>query len=384
MEDEAPVIYGLEFQARSLCAQEAETDNIRFLVGTQSLRAENQVHYIDFDDENNVINKTIFLHREGEIWNISSSTFDAGLFSTCFNKTSDTKSELKAAVWQIPSNADPFNPASDDSSNSHPHLQLKCYLSPDEHSDVKSVLWQPAGDSHSVIGLCEDKIVCWDLDVASSTAKMTSSTSIEGRCQHKLTSGRWNPHHNCNQIATANETSIRGWDLRTMSQVYHIESAHGQLVRDLDFNPNKQYYLVSCGDDCRVKFWDTRKVSEPLKILSEHSHWAWSVRYNHFHDQLVLTSSSDSRVILNSVVSLSSEPYGHLVEKDDEADTDSLHEGHEDPPKDGVIATYEEHEDSVYAVDWSSADPWTFASLSYDGRLVINRVPRSEKYKILL
>ena len=54
------------------------------------------------------------------------------------------------------------------------------------------------------------------------------------------------------------------------------------------------------------------------------------------------------------------------------------------PPEDGVISTYEEHEDSVYTVDWSSADPWVFASLSYDGRLVINRVPRAEKYKILL
>ena len=54
------------------------------------------------------------------------------------------------------------------------------------------------------------------------------------------------------------------------------------------------------------------------------------------------------------------------------------------PPADGVIATYEEHEDSVYAVEWSSADPWVFASLSYDGRLVLNRVPRTEKYKILL
>ena len=55
-----------------------------------------------------------------------------------------------------------------------------------------------------------------------------------------------------------------------------------------------------------------------------------------------------------------------------------------DPPKDGVIATYEEHEDSVYASCWSTADPWVFASLSYDGRLVINKVPRAEKYKILL
>lgn len=56
----------------------------------------------------------------------------------------------------------------------------------------------------------------------------------------------------------------------------------------------------------------------------------------------------------------------------------------QEPPQDGVIATYEEHEDSVYAVDWSSADPWLFASLSYDGRLVINRVPRALKYHILL
>lgn len=54
------------------------------------------------------------------------------------------------------------------------------------------------------------------------------------------------------------------------------------------------------------------------------------------------------------------------------------------PLQDSIIATYEEHEDSVYAVEWSSADPWLFASLSYDGRLVINRVPRALKYSILL
>ena len=48
------------------------------------------------------------------------------------------------------------------------------------------------------------------------------------------------------------------------------------------------------------------------------------MRFNHFHDQLVLTSSSDSRVILNNVVTLSSEPYGHLVEQDDDSDSDSV------------------------------------------------------------
>ncbi|KAK3794540.1 hypothetical protein RRG08_003690 [Elysia crispata] len=401
MEDEAPVIYGLEFQARSLCAQEAETESIRFLVGTQSLRSENQVHFIDFDDENSIIKKTIFRHRDGEIWNMSASTFDSSLFSTCFNKTSDSKSEMRAAVWQIPnSDMEPSSPGGDDSSSAHPHLNLMCYLeAPSEESsgraDVRSVLWHPAGDSQALIGICEDKLVCWDLNTASSSAKVTSSKNVEGRGHSKTISGRWNPHHNCQQIATAVDTAVKGWDLRTMSPVYQIESAHSQLVRDLDFNPNKQYYLATCGDDCRIKFWDTRNLAQPLKIISEHSHWVWSVRFNRFHDQLVLTSSSDSRVVLNSVVSLSSEPYGHLVDNDDDeeansdneregGDEDSLKEESQEPPKDGVIATYEEHEDSVYAADWSSADPWTFASLSYDGRLVINHVPRSEKYKILL
>ena len=55
-----------------------------------------------------------------------------------------------------------------------------------------------------------------------------------------------------------------------------------------------------------------------------------------------------------------------------------------EPDTDRIITSFEEHEDSVYIVEWSTADPWIFASLSYDGRIVINRVPRAEKYKILL
>ena len=90
----------------------------------------------------------------------------------------------------------------------------------------------------------------------------------------------------------------------------------------------------------------------------------------------MLTSSSDSRVILSNIASLSSEPFGHI---DEDEDLNSR-----EPDTDRVISFFEEHEDSVYAVEWSGADPWIFASLSYDGRVVINRVPRAEKYKILL
>lgn len=160
-----------------------------------------------------------------------------------------------------------------------------------------------------------------------------------------------------------------------------IENAHNQLVRDVDFNPNKQYYLASCGDDCKTKFWDIRKPNECLKTLADHSHWVWTVRYNTFHDQLLLTCSSDNRVILSSVPSLSSEPIKTTIDDDEDSVIDKA------PPvaePDRVIKVYENHEDSVYNVEWSSADPWIFASLSYDGRLVIDKVPKEEKFKILL
>lgn len=44
----------------------------------------------------------------------------------------------------------------------------------------------------------------------------------------------------------------------------------------------------------------------------------WSVQFNLFHDQLVLSASSDSQVMLLRVASIASEPLQHLVEEEDE------------------------------------------------------------------
>ena len=51
---------------------------------------------------------------------------------------------------------------------------------------------------------------------------------------------------------------------------------------------------------------------------------------------------------------------------------------------DGLVKTYDDHEQSVFSAAWSAADAWIFASLSVDGKVVINHVPPAEKYKILL
>lgn len=383
MEDDAPIIYGLEFQARALCTQVAETEIARFFVGTQSLKFENQIHQLEYDEENNILSKRVFLHGAGEVWHIAASPINPDYISTCYNHlTPDGKCEMEGAIWLIPPSKGGNDSPADDNLSTIPSVEMITKLDTSSYgNDVKSIVWHPV-EGNQLISLVDEYILLWDIG-NNNQAKLKASATADLKGKPKFTSLQWNPHQNCTQVATAIDTSIRGWDLRSMQQIWIIEGAHGQLVREFDFNPNRQYFLASCGDDCQAKFWDIRNPNIPVMVLSNHSHWIWSIRYNHFHDQLVLTSSSDSRVILSRVASISSEPFGHLIEDEE---TSSIDEGDQDRKilQDGVIATYEEHEDSVYATEWSSADPWLFASLSYDGRLVINKVPRAEKYRILL
>lgn len=112
-----------------------------------------------------------------------------------------------------------------------------------------------------------------------------------------------------NLILTSGIKQINSWDFLRKKLDF----------RDLDFNANRQYFLSTCGDDGYMKFWDIRSTNEPVLSRMEHSHWVWNIRINRFHDQLVLTSSSDSRVILSSVASISSEPFGHMISVEDDS-----------------------------------------------------------------
>lgn len=65
------IIYGLEFNARSLTSQQ-DAEEIRFFVGTQIINGKNQIHMIEVDEENNKLHAKIFSHDHGEIWKLAS------------------------------------------------------------------------------------------------------------------------------------------------------------------------------------------------------------------------------------------------------------------------------------------------------------------------
>ncbi|KAF2897775.1 hypothetical protein ILUMI_08406 [Ignelater luminosus] len=370
MENENSVIYGLEFQARALSAQLAETEKIRFLIGTQSLKqVNNQIHLVEFDEENSTLKTTVYHHSDGEIWKLNASPIDTSKIATCYNTVNrENLCSMKTAILKLP----------DTENYDHiENLEILTKFNIDSlGTDIKTTEFHPS-DASKAACVTDNHVILWD--ISNTEAQNVLNIALEGKSNPKFTTGKWNPHQNCNQFATATETHLKTYDVRTGQLAWNIDSAHGQLMRDMDFNLNKQYHIATCGDDGFVKIWDFRQTSSPIYSRTDHSHWVWCVRFNPFHDQLLLTASSDARVLLSSAASVSSENNQDVNIHDDSLDSSENKQILSDGP-----LQWCEHEDSVYCAEWSPAEPWIFASLSYDGRLLISRVKRSLKYQIML
>ena len=280
----------------------------------------------------------------------------------------------------------------------------------------------------------------------------------------------WDPH-NHNLCAVTLGTNVGFVDMRVGKVVNGLKGCHRYGVTDVDYNPNKPHVLSSSGQDSLVKFWDLRYAAiydgndgndehedhedqygsgnacssnwsrhTPLRTLrGGHTHWTTCVKYNSFHDQLLLSGGTDSMVNLWRISSISSAPLmdlGGAIDDDDDDDDDDV-EGEDvdeggrgaggssngvemnldgmsssmmDPAAaassmgmegresgvdsasvdtDGgnapdVRVTKMEMREAIYDVAWSAADPWLFVTLGYDGNVVLNHVPSKEKYKILL
>jgi len=368
MREENSIIHGLELQGRALTAVTADTDTVSFLVGTHSLRHTNMLYKVVLDEESGQLAKKAFRHELGEVWHVDSSPQNPRHLTCTYGERAGPGGWRKqAAVLALPEGG------GGEGEEEVGEVEVLAPLAPVlGGGEPTAITFQPS-EANKVACLVGDKIVLADLGGPEVSEVWSAVHSVRGQTQ--VAAARFNTHRNCHQVATACGSQVTAWDSRAANQCWQLQHSSGQgNIRCLDFNPNRQYYLATAGDDGQIVVWDTREATKPLHASRQHSHWVWSVRYNTFHDQLLLSAGSDSRVVLGSLASLSSEPYGHLVEE--EGDQHNKLE-------DGLIQVWTDHEDSVYSAEWSTADPWTFASLSYDGRLVIGHLPRTVKFNIL-
>ncbi|KXS21320.1 WD40 repeat-like protein [Gonapodya prolifera JEL478] len=399
-------IYGIpNHTARCLAPVAAEQERNRFLVGTTD-RTDNEIHLLDFEEDDFEISSLVYRHPR-DVWAITPSPTRVDMLFTAYTKVDDGAISMGASLWKMPSteidDQNKFRPK--------PNLQLEEVLKLDsgsaQPSRIAGILCDPGSTTTDTVVTLEDRCLqIWNIDLGSSSVRALRSLDANPHptpdIPSYLTAGAWNPHA-AEQIVSACGGEVAGWDLRIDRQAFHIGGAHSDTIRSIDCNPNRPHILVTASDDRSVRFWDVRNADAPIKEVSGHSHWIWAVAFNKSHDQLVLTSSSDCQVNLHNIISISSAPFGESEESSDDDGADrgtdsgvkkgehaSTEKGERDTskktkkPGDSLAATYDQHEESVYSVAWSPADPWIFGSLSHDGRVVVNLVPQTLKYQILL
>ncbi|XP_010459740.1 PREDICTED: WD repeat-containing protein DWA2-like [Camelina sativa] len=335
--------FGLKYQARCISDVKADTDYTSFLTGTLSLKEENEVHLLRLSSGGSeLICEGLFSHPN-EIWDLASCPFDQRIFSTVFS-TGDT---FGAAIWQIPELCGQLNSP-----------QLERVASLDAHvGKINCVLWWPSGSSDKLISMDEQNIFLWNLDCSKKSAEVLSKDSAG--MLHSLSGGAWNPH-DVNAVAATGESSVQFWDLRTMKKVNSIEHAH---VRGVDYNAKREHILITAEYESGIHVWDLRKAKVPVQELPGHTHWTWAVKCNPEHDGLILSAGTDSAVNLWYASASSSD------EKPSQSPVESIRQR-----VNPLLNSYTDYEDSVYGLAWSSREPWVFASLSYDGRVVIESV----------
>lgn len=414
------IVNTFESQCRALCSAASPDENAsRFLVGTQAPGGQNLVYLFEYKDDNSNLAKVSFKFPYGECWHLSTSNKYPNLVTA----VTSGQATFDISLFKLPHESE--NPIEDDYGMSDSPIEKSFDLIKQAKSPTRQCLWHP--DDGDKLLTCNDGILeFWDVDGGQKVQEFSLPKALQeqGDSNPKVapvTDLRWSSLFNSKVVAASMGSHVYGIDTRVPDSsssaiCWIIEDQKCNRIRSIDFNPNSQYYLASGGDSCQANFWDLRQTNSPALHLQAHTHWIWSIRYNPFHDQLVLSGGSDARVALMRAQSIASEPFGQMADFDDDDGDSSLGKGAQsggeesiltdktgdeggdkqevpgneraarakDTKKleDAVINVYEEHDDSVYAVEWAT-DPWIFASLGYESRLVINKVPKSEKLNIL-
>jgi len=325
------------------------------------LQQRNEIHIVDFLEETAEVASHQVLQHDDEVTFLTVNPADARQIMTY----ASGKCAPALRLWQI------SDPDSQEAS-----LQMVAKFGDDETplNTLKRALWDPS-QKGQVVAIDAESVHVFQQGGAGVSRTLSLDVSNAQRCF----GGCLDPHHP-QQMSTVDGPDLKTWDLRTSKNSFKKEGAHLFGARDVDYNPNIPYQVVTTGDDAVVRFWDLRNLDRCKKALTNgHHHWIVRASYNSHHDQLILTCGTDSAVCLWRAPSVASPPLGieSGAGKEDGGEA-------KEPVSDGLIKRYEEHEDSVYSCCWSHSDPWIFASVSYDGKVVVNRVPSEEKYRILL
>jgi EARP and GARP complex-interacting protein 1 len=387
----------LNVPMRTLQALRGDKEESRFIAGTCGMDDTMYLHVLRFHSDLNQLRHEIQLeHPSGPVLSIATSPSDKSMLVTA------TESSPDATLWKIPgelldsSNSPDYTPADDE--DDYPPaemgvLEQRAVLT--SLATIVDIKWRGGDDddphmssSGEVLTLDQKgNLTQWDVAFGAGESTRQYQVDASKASWNLPPHMSWDPHAaDSTAISVGTDVSLLDW--RNPSAGVETFWCHRYGITSLDYNPNKPHTLVTAGQEGLLKFWDLRSHKQPLlTVRGGHRHWAMDVKYNPFHDQLIISAGTDSAVNLWRISTISSAPLLTLEHDDTDdpattpASSNTIISNNNSP---NVVVSRLDHMNSVYATAWGAADAWIYASLSYDGNVVLNHVPSKEKYKILL
>lgn len=132
----------------------------------------------------------MFHHSDGEIWKITTSPIDSLKLATCYNfVTNESSCTMKTAILKLPETENP---------NTIEDLEVATKLDTSLFgNDIKTTDFHPT-ESNKAVSVTENQVILWD--VSGTEGKNILNIQLEGKNNPKFTTGKWNPHQNCNQV----------------------------------------------------------------------------------------------------------------------------------------------------------------------------------------
>lgn len=384
MDDDASEVVQLDVAARSICSHvttDPANETSKFYIGTASNHQRNSIQIVEYDDYENVVTrdeiKPAFTATNQAA--ISKPIWQLAHLETILTTIQNSKLQLYntddktllAELDQVPA-------------------PLYCNISSSSTSDF------------TLNVLSADAISLVDVETLT-TSQTIKLQSTEGNhiLDPRLERGelRINPHEP-SQIYQIGGKHLNLYDIRSSKLVQSCELKY--RTRSFDVNPNRPDWVSVACDDRSISIFDMRQPQAPCLLDTGHTHWIWSLRYNPFHDRLMLSSGSDNRAILyhnfqtcsdnikktkwklSACDSLDDSPRDHDSSYSDASESQDDYGLKVSKVSDGIVSSFDDFEDSVYGACWSHQDPWVWAAVSFDGKLVLSHVPKSVKYSILL
>lgn len=366
MSASGPAAYGLEHQARCVAPfyQGGRPEGIhRFIAGTASSSGPNKLHVIDYHEATRTIECSAVWNHDGEVWGLWTSpslSSDSSLFATY------TPMDDQCRIYQV-------RPSG---------IELRdCSVLASLPVGTRQVVWDREGLQVEVRTASARDISVYRLEtLASPGTQPVARYSIPSSTSSVVTVVA-DPHR-AHVTAAATDNNVFLCDTRAKKIVNTnmvVDASLGSSIRGLDMSPATADRMITACSDGTLLLWDMRQPSTPI-ALHVHQHHCLGAAFHPYHDQLVLSWSSDHTVkVLDTQEYYNINQAGVASPAGLQPLPQQRHVWGVQPEK-----TIADFGDSVYSASWSNSGTWIFAGVSFHGKVLVDTVPHDTKMRVLL